>query len=291
MGYVRDHWQGRQALSWSFWINFALPCILIHTVEPLVRPAPADRLLPPVALALLYVVICYVVIYPWQIVGLMRACDRHVEKKGDLFAVTLAQGAMIVSLIAGIGSATTTLQSAFWAVPAVEAGLGQSPPRYRIELMEDRSFLRIDGPLDPGVTRDLRSMLVEQPTVEGVVLKSNGGRVFEGRGVAKLIGDHGLNTHVDDFCRSACTTAFIAGAERSLGEGARLGFHSYAIEAVSNPLIDIAAEQERDRIFFLKRGVSTAFMSRAFSTPHEEIWYPDIDTLLAANVVHRILRD
>lgn len=291
MGYVRDHWLGRQALPWSFWVNFALPCILIHAIEPLVRPSPVERLLPLVLLALLYVVVCYAIIYPWQIVGLLRACDRHVEEKGDLVAVTLAQGAMIVSLIAGIGSATTTLQSAFWTEPAVEAGLGRPPPRYRLDVIEGGSLVRIDGLFDPGVTRELRTMLAERPAIQGIVLKSNGGRVFEGRGIAKLIFDHELETHVDDFCRSACTIAYIAGSERSLREEARLGFHSYDIEAVNNPFIDIAAEQEKDRAFFLGRGVSADFMTRAFATPHEEIWYPDTNTLLAANVVHRIIRD
>lgn len=291
MGYVRDHWLGRHAFAWSFWINFALPCVLFNVLEAWVRPAPEGRLLPLVILACLYVIACHVIIYPWQVVGLLRACDRYIaEEKGDLITVTAAQGAIIISLVAGVSTAITTLQSAFGTHREAVSDIARNGPRHRLEVIPGRSMILINGIFDPGLSRDLKALLTEQPEIRGIMLESDGGRVFEARGVAKQILDHGLDTYVYETCRSACTIAFIAGAQRFLGERGQLGFHSYAIET-AHPFIDVAAEQDKDRTFFQRRGVAPDLLDKAFATPHQSIWYPDAHALLAANVVHQIVRD
>ena len=148
----------------------------------------------------------------------------------------------------------------------------------------------IEGEFDTGLTRDLKTLLASTTDIETVMLKSNGGRVFEARGVARQIVENNLDTSVLDHCRSACSIAFMAGRVRKLGERAQIGFHSYRMEP-SLAFVDPLEEQEKDKAFFATQGVQPGFIERAFDAPHEDMWHPDVDTLLRAGVVHDVLTD
>lgn len=288
MEYLRDHWQGRHALARSFWLNLALPFILIAYGEAQIRPVPGTESTAEAATALLYLVIGYAVILPWQVVGFWRSSRRHLEERGDLGAVTFAQGAAVAFLIAAIVGTVTTLQHIL--APAATREFAETSPDYRLSVSADETTVIIDGPIDVGLTRDLEALLDETPAITIIALKSNGGRVFEARGVAKQIIDHGLDTQVTEHCRSACTIAFIAGKTRRLGNEGRLGFHSYRLHAVKS-FVDPIEEQEKDKAFFLAQGLDLAFVEQAFSTPHEGMWHPSADRLLRAKVVHEVTKD
>lgn len=293
MGYLRKHWFGRQELAWSFWINFALLCAAINLVEPFIRPLAPDRSWLSLGLASAYLIIGHLIIYPWQVIGLIRACNRFLKQSGDTVVVTAAQGAIVVSMIAGLVTMSTTLQSMF-ATPqktALELAINDVDarvPGYEIALIANRALIRIDGEFDIGLTRDLEALLSQEPAISGIVLNSDGGRIFEARGVAKLIGEHELATYVYRICQSACTTAFIAGNRRHLGEQGRLGFHQYRLKAI-HPFIDITAEQEKDQAFYLAQGIAPNLLAEIYKTPHDSMWYPDPSELLSANVVHQVI--
>ncbi|NJO36395.1 MAG: hypothetical protein HC871_00760 [Rhizobiales bacterium] len=54
--------------------------------------------------------------------------------------------------------------------------------------------------------------------------------------------------------------------------------------------VDPLEEQEKDRAFLLGRGVSPEVVTRIFDTPHDKMWHPESERLLAAGVVHAILQ-
>ncbi|MEM7043080.1 MAG: hypothetical protein AAF543_09745 [Pseudomonadota bacterium] len=297
MTYLRDHWHGRHALPRAFWINFLIPFLLIAMGEPWIRPAVTGGSTAEAMLASFYIVIAHGVILPWQVVGLWRSSRRHLEERGDLGLVTFAQGALLIALVTVAGATTTTVQRIVGF--GVDPGEQEKPqaPRYALTVLSDDSHLPekgaaivIDGPFDTGLSRDLKALLAKTPGIEAVILNSDGGRVFEARGVAKQIVENGLNTYVFDHCRSACTVAFVAGARRTLGEHGRLGFHGYRLEGAI-PLTDPLEEQAKDRSFFLQQGLEATFVTQAFATSHEAMWHPDIEQLLRAEVVHTILGD
>lgn len=293
MNYLRAHWFGRQALAWSFWINFALLFATINLIEPLVRPSPPDRSWLSLVVAMIYLIIGHLIIYPWQVIGLLRACNQYLKQSSDAVFVTAAQGAVVISFIACLVTMSTTLQSilARPQLTAVEKAIidvDARMPGYEIHVLENNSLIRINGLFDVGLTRDLKALLHREATIEGIVLDSDGGRIYEARGVAKLIDDHALSTYVFDICQSACTTAFIAGRTRHLGEHGRLGFHQYRLLAIY-PFADIRAEQEKDRKFYHSQGVTADLLKKVHETPHDSMWYPDIIELLSANVVHRVI--
>ncbi len=236
----------------------------------------------------LFILIAHAVILPWQIVGLWRSCRRHLEERGDLVVVTFAQAAVIVALVITAGATTTTVQRIIGYRADIAESDARTSPRFSLAVIPDGQAVAIEGPIELGLSRALADLLAGEPNIDSIILNSDGGRVFEARGVAKQIIDKKLNTHVTAHCRSACTIAFIAGSTRTLGSNAKLGFHSYRLNA-PQALTDPLKEQEKDKVFFLQQGVQQEFVVRAFATPHEDMWHPDVSDLLRAHVVHRIV--
>ena len=224
----------------------------------------------------------------WQLVGLWRTCRRHLRERGDLFTVTFAQAAAVVALITAVGLTTSTIEAVFGL--STHKDVTVNAPLYRLDLAHEGQAISIEGPFDIGVSRDLKALLAKTPSVEQLILNSNGGRVFEARGIANQILDHQLNTVVVDVCRSACTIAFIAGNKRIIGGSAKLGFHSYKIEAAM-AFVDPLEEQEKDKAFFVAQGIERSFIEQIYDTPHETMWHPDTDRLMSAGVIHETLAD
>jgi len=293
LDYVRAHWVGRQALAWSFWVNFALLCVVVNLVEPFIRPEASTPSWPAIIIAIAYLIVGHLIIYPWQIVGLVRACNLHLKQSSDSAIVTGAQLAIGASVIAGLVTMATTVQSIVQATSDGEPDLVKldtdaAAQAYKLELIADHSVIRIDGEFALGLTRDLEALLLQGSNIRGIVLNSDGGRIFEARGVARLIVERQLATYVYRMCQSACTTAFIAGSTRHLGEQGRLGFHQYRLKAIY-PFIDATKEQEKDRAFYRSQGITSDILTRIFKTPHDSMWYPTQEELLSAQVVDEIV--
>jgi hypothetical protein len=115
-------------------------------------------------------------------------------------------------------------------------------------------------------------------------LNSEGGHIPSARGMARLVQEAKLATQAAGTCASACSLVFMAGTARSLLPGARLGFHAYAL-TTGERLVDVDAEQTRDRLFMAKQGVAASFLDQAFATNHTNIWFPEPETLRAAGVL------
>ncbi len=295
MSYVRDHWRGGQSLAWSFWVNLVLLRAAIFWLERFTKPPFVEDPRLVAAATFAFFAICHVIVYAWQIVGVLRAGDRYLVRSSSSIWVPAAHVGIIASLIltsVSIFASVQTLVVDRRDGNKAEAWERERASRYSLTVTDGGRLVRLAGEIELGITRNLAALLRENPGVEGVVLSSDGGYVSEGRGVARLIQRRGLDTYVSGVCRSACTTAFIGGATRVLGEGGKLGFHQYALESgYPDALIDPQAEQEKDRAFFEEQGIAGEFLSRIFDTPHQEIWFPDPQELLDAGVVHRIARD
>lgn len=296
MDYLLAHWRGQQSLAQSFWINFALLFLMISVLVQLICLASVERITTFALLAGAYLFFGCLIVYPWQMIGLMRACDRYLAENRNIGwtkavqRVTAIQGAMVASLVVIVVTWFALLQNGLQLNAASHHTTTVTDDRaYTIEIVEDRDLILIDGEFAPGLSKYLKQLLDNHGDMKGVVLNSDGGRVYEARGVAKIIDERQLETYVFNACRSACTTAFIAGSRRYLGEGGRLGFHQYLLQSVL-PKIDVAAEQEKDLTFFRAKGVELIFLEKLFNTPHDSMWYPDVEDLLQSNVIHELIR-
>ncbi|MEQ8354246.1 MAG: hypothetical protein RH942_01805 [Kiloniellaceae bacterium] len=291
--YLRDHWQGRQSLAWSFWVNLVLLRAAILGLDRFTRPPFIDDPTAVAVVTVAFFVIFHLAVFTWQVVGVVRACDAYQSNLG-------VSGLLLVVYLAIAGSVALTFTSAFGAFlllfqepegePEYLAWERERAARYSLAVdAGDAALLRFSGSFELGVTKKLTALLDSYSDVRGIVLDSPGGHVYEGRGVAALIQRHGLETYVLGTCSSACTTAFIAGRTRILGPDGRLGFHQHWMDA-DYPvfLVDEEAEMQKDLAFYRAQGISEDFLEQVFVTPHDGLWFPGVEAMLAAGVVTRI---
>lgn len=90
--YLLSHWRGALPLAVAFWVNLVLlrGCVLL--AEGFSDPGPEFGAAVAALGAMLYVFAVHVGLHAWQIVGVVRACDRYQTAEG---AVVPAYGAYL----------------------------------------------------------------------------------------------------------------------------------------------------------------------------------------------------
>jgi hypothetical protein len=285
--YIKRHWQGKLPLTQAFWVNLVFLFFVFAICERFLFPPYIENELAVTGGVIAYIIVVKLIVYPWQVVGVLRSCDlRFKSDIGRLWA-TAAQVALVISLAATLVATIETYQSL--QVFNQNLILKQIPlpePQYSLDLIKQDTLIHLRGPFEIGITNRVAELIEQYPEVTGIILDSGGGQIYEGRGLARLVRENKLQTYSLDKCLSSCTTAFVAGTIRTLGTNARLGFHQYRTYSVF-PSIDVEQEQSKDMAIFVMQGISPEFLEKVFIQPPEEMWWPDIDELVNAGVVHQ----
>ena len=285
--YIEQHWRGNLSLNLSFWVNLVLLFILFGILERFLFPPYIENELAVTTAVIAYFIVVKLIVYPWQVVGVLRASDLRIESDTGRLWATAAQIALVVSLAVTLLATIETWQSLqVFKRDLVLRGLSPPEPLYSLDLIEQDTLIHLRGPFQIGITNRVADMIERYPEIRGIILDSEGGQIYEGRGLARLIRENKLKTFSLDQCLSSCTTAFVAGRIRTLGTNARLGFHQYKTYSLI-PSIDVVAEQAKDMAIFVEQGVLPEFLDKVFMRPPEEMWWPDIDELVNAGVVHQ----
>jgi len=269
-----------------------LPVIGLMAIDLLiVHPLARDNLVGA-GLAVILIVVPKLILLPWIVIKTLQFTEDHYRRFGIAIVKTSLLACLLLAVLVVSVSAIDAIQAIIFSHSA-KANAGQTrTPDYRLSADPARREYVIEGVIDFGITRDFRALLEQYPAGTRVVLSSEGGSIYEARGLAVLIQQHKLDTHVNDECSSACTLAFIGGQRRSLGASAKLGFHQYSMAYLNrhqvSPFHNLASEQERDVEFMLARGISKEFVDRAFEKSHQDIWFPDQASLIRFGVVHSI---
>lgn len=202
---------------------------------------------------------------------------------------------------------------AFVAGPALSqtAHIDGFPPKLRVEgdtLIYDTINASEDG---EDITSDdidlLRSLLNAHPEISLLELNSAGGSVWASQEISSIVISAGLDTTVNGDCDSSCVTIFLAGTNRSLTRGSRLGFHqnywradrieqyyqSEREEAGWETPWDFAEWMYEDTqqevylhlTYMVNRGVDPAFAIQSVRRPDVSMWRPNPAVLRAANVL------
>ena len=146
----------------------------------------------------------------------------------------------------------------------------------------DGNLLRITGEFTRGIGDSVKAAVDQNPGLRVVVLDSPGGNTAEGLQIARAIKGRALSTAVKNRCSSACTFAFVAGRERILLPNTRLGFH-----ACRQIIWYSRCTEEVYEAYFMENGIERAFIRKGLAIPSKTIWYPNVDELIAANVITR----
>jgi hypothetical protein len=284
--------------------NFLRPVLiqlLTVVLFPVVALAMIDRLIietivgnshisTGVVIAL--VLIPKAMVLPWIGINILRFTEEHYKKFGIATVKTSLLACLCGAVLVISVGAIDAIQAIIFGQKAKHSEVQVHQRGYRLSADPVSGAYFLEGTIEHGISNDFRLLLEQRPGGSSVVLASEGGSIYEGRGLAVLIQNHNLDTQVIDECSSACTLAFVAGNRRSLGRSAKLGFHQYVLDYSNrhqvSPFHDPRKEQERDSAYMLTRGISKEFVDRIFDKLHNEIWYPDHATLLRVGVVHAI---
>ncbi len=293
MGLILNHWRGNMPLWVSFWLIAVVPMVLIRLVEPhWLQAVPLDKRWA-VPLVLVYVGFVLLLVFPWQAVGTLRSAFEHFERRGRSHILYAVQAAVIAGGIAAASHSLYTVQRLTALLDQHRFDTREDEQRPVIQISAtDESVLTITGELAFGIAKEVRRALEFTSSVTTVVLESGGGQIYEGRGLALLFKENGLNTHVQTHCSSSCTTAFIGGVKRSLATDAKLGFHQYGLDAnrprQSSATYNPQAEQVKDAALFIEQGVDSGFTDEMFDAGSNDMWYPGTARLLGAKVIHEL---
>ena len=294
MSFLMAHWLGKLPLRITLWINLVTLLIVISYAELFLLSKLAADPTQLIYLTLFSLFLTRLIIFPWQLVGLLRAIEfDYIEHKNFLKTRAL-QGFALLTILFTLVYCLEVIQGTLYYLKQVES---YSRPgdkvEYQIKVSEDQQHLIIRGDLDIGITTAVRSTIEAHPQIRSVVLQSHGGHIYEGRGLAKLFTEHEIDTYVYEECSSACTTAFIGGKQRYIGTQGKLGFHQYRVKTTKTSqfvqFYNLRAEQQRDLALFKARGIDQMFLNRVFDQPANRIWFPDHSTLRDAQIVHDVI--
>jgi len=152
----------------------------------------------------------------------------------------------------------------------------------------------------------LLKVLRENNGITTLHLNSDGGAVWAGEEMARIVIDFELDTVVEGECSSSCVSVFLAGQQRILGRGGKIGFHgrnwsSSSVERYyegnkdrkgwSDPFDfgswiyrDTQDEVFDELTYMVGRGVDPAFAIETIRI-RNSMWYPSRQDLQKANVL------
>ncbi len=294
MSYLIAHWRGKIPLAITLWINLVALLIVISYAELFLLSKLAADPTQLIYLTLFSLFLTRLVIFPWQLIGLLRAIELDYLERKNFMKTRALQGLALSTVLFTLIYSLEVIQGTFFYIQQLESySRSGDKVAYQLNLSENQQQLVIRGDLDIGITTATRAVIAAHPQIKSVVLQSRGGHIYEGRGLARLFTEHGVDTYVYEECSSACTTAFIGGKRRHIGTGGKLGFHQYWVETTEYsqfvPFYNIRAEQQRDLALFQARGVDQAFLNKMFHQPAHRIWFPDHLTLQQAHIVHEVI--
>ncbi len=293
MGFIGKYWKGEYPLNVAFWLFFVLLTATYHYLEPLLLHPFVDRPLVFIGLTAAYLVVSRLIIYPWQIVGLLRSADKHYLAYQRAIIKYGVQATIVTSLALTVADIIGTAQSLVIYKEKIEFEASRGRTDYSLSLASQGSILHLQGPLDVGITGAVKKMLDQHPQVKAIILDSDGGQIYEGRGLAMLFDERGLDTYSFSGCSSACSTAFIGGINRFLSTKAKLGFHQYRLDSEKilqfYKFHDLEIEQKKDLALYQAKNIDSTFLKKAFEAPYDRMWFPSTQTLIDAGVIHAVV--
>ncbi len=270
-----SHWRGNHGLAFTILVTVLGLRFLLGYLQLLLPTSPALVLIG-------FCILANILVLVWQVVGALRAGDRHLRTTGDMISVWGSYFAIIAVVVM---ASIQTVNAITVLSPSLPPRVAETPALPDLPISADGETITLSGNIDFDLNTALVDALAAHPAIRRVTLSSDGGYIFAARALAFNIANHRLDTHVDGSCNSACTLAFLAGEARTLGPEARLGFHRYQMETPDKvQILNIGEEMEQDRSYFASRGVSDDFLDQVFKAGHGDIWFPSHAVLHEAGV-------
>ena len=287
-GYIRKHWRGELPLRVSFWGNLIAP----HGVFWLLGGLEFDRLTLMVrpdigALLLLALLVVGGLFLIWQTVGVFRSARSHRNLTGRWRAATACQFLAALNLVIHLPVYGVIPYGHVFGMTMVVFGLSPDPlGQAAVFVADDNRAIVVNGALGLGVSGQVNRLTRLYPDIRNIVLDGPGGSAYEARALYRIIQRNNMKTFSLESCSSACAIAFSGGTERLIARDARLGFHSIGPYHWDTGGFDLMPQQRVIKELLLRQGITTEFVEQAFLTPHREMWFPALQVLLDAGMIH-----
>jgi hypothetical protein len=172
----------------------------------------------------------------------------------------------------------------------------------QVTLSEDGQTVYVVGMILEGSFHKFDAVLRKAPRVRFVHLSSAGGYTIEARLMAALVRKRKLDTYVEFYCASACTQIFAAGRNRVIGPMGQIGFHQAVMVNDRGMAGKVRPRTDRKltsttvfgvngndtlRLAYELAGIDPAFIDKALSYGHQNMWLPPVNELLEARVITR----
>ncbi len=300
-GYLINHWRGDLSLSKSFWINgFTVNIILIfiyYYIDYSGNNASSLYEWIITFWAFLLALLMHIMIGAWQIVGIWRSASNREKFLGESIFSIVAQLSCVLVILQLIWTSRPILThpEAFFYATRFSLGL-ERLGAFRVRETYNSSGISITGVLAKGLISDFKNQIKSQNNASYVVLNSRGGRQLVGENLYNIIRQHNMSTFVKDNCFSACTFAFLGGKNRIVSPRAELGFHTPALEGLTDKDTLIAKETKeatKDLMgqLMANQGIKNSFIKRSTNTPNKKMWKPSLDVLANANVITHVFHN
>ncbi len=308
LSYIVDHWKGRHSPARSLILNGALPLVFLLGLQSLWLDESVARGHLGAILVVSLLASIYMPLFVWQLVGANRSAQQR-PTAGSL-SESLILNALLLSaffyVVLRLLDLATSENSHGIPRPLPGTGLAAIEPTLKLSLYKppydndhdltpeiaqrQSRLMSLSGEVGIAATREVRAFLKAQPGIEGIVLDSVGGNIFEARGIAKVIRDQQLTTHVDTRCYSACTLMYVSGHHRSAGPRAEFGFHAYRVDSryPDAVILDTKSQQQKDMTLFEQSGVAQDFVQKIYQSEPDQLWTPELGLLLEAGFVHTL---
>jgi hypothetical protein len=278
MRFLIRHWRGELPLAQALWLNgVALTTVILGFSHLSIfgRWQSMPDSYPDIAALSAFSIIFLIIIPTWQLRGIWKAADHHIDHVGTILAGRGAQTvATLLTLLAVIRVAGVVGDVALMAPIALNTGIYRS----NIVVQKNGREMVILGGFGFGLSGRMADMLAEHPAIRRVRLESWGGSFTEAIKLAELIERHKLNTYTGRRCINTCVIPFISGRHRTLKGPGRLAF------------TDVYGMPRSAAVHFRQRGITQRFL-KSWEQFNPRTWYPTNRELYFGGVVETILEN
>ena len=283
--YLMRHWRGELSLPVSYWVNATLiagliPIPLLYLASVTEQSVASIQFSSAV---LMSVILMSVLLPVWAIVGTWRSSDMHSYRGGKDIWANVAKFFLFCSALRLLAQLATmgpfVLETSQLAVGVDSMG---APAKVAVV----GSDMTITGPLALGTADLVNQALQSHPDVRRVTLTSVGGRIGEAAAISKQITVRKISTTAKGECSSACTMVLLAGVDRSMAAGTKVGFHGPSYPGLG--VVEVNAAATLMASSYREAGLADTFVDNALGVDPASMWYPKESKLFEVGVLNFI---
>ncbi len=282
-GYIKAHWNGEHSLEQSYWVNGVLVMLVLRLAAALIERGARDLTAETQVLTGFLYLAMSGAISVWVLVGIWRSAINSLAKKLGSFWPRVAQIMVIVGVL---GTGYNLLTNGVDLTNMLAALRDPSLQEYWVERRGD-TIVVFTGAINRKSADEVIG-LVDDPSIEMLVVNSHGGLAADAIYLARFIRERGITVVGDGQCVSGCILLLAASPRTAIVPGTEVSLHrGEPLADFTNPESRRAAYQEAADFNRLLRefGIEDWAIEKA---RQQAYWTPTIPQLIDMGMISEI---